>query len=117
MKIRYVTTAALALSLLTGCMGTKNEKEGDHHESKAELMAEAKVSEADARQTAMARVPNGDIKEAELEREDGHLQWSFDIATPDTKDITEVNVDAITGGIINISKEKPENEKAEKDKD
>lgn len=93
-------TTAMALSLMTAC------------ESK---MKEAKISEADARQTALARVPNGTIKEGELEREHGHLQWSFDIATPDTRDITEVNVDAVTGRVLDVSKEKPEGEKNEKD--
>ena len=93
MKLQYVI-AALALSLAAGC--------------ESDLKSEAKISEADARQTALAKVPNGTIKESELEREHGHLQWSFDIATPDSKDITEVNVDAITGQVLDVSKEKGE---------
>jgi len=38
------------------------------------------------------KVPNGTVKESELEKEHGKLQWSLDVATPDSKDITEVNV-------------------------
>jgi len=53
-------------------------------------------------------VPNGTIKESELEREHGHLQWSFDMAVPDQKDITEVNIDAITGDVLNIGQEAPD---------
>lgn len=95
-------------------------EEGGHHDSKADLMKKTKVSEAAARRTAMKRVPNGTIKEGELEMENGHLQWSFDIATPDSTDITEVNVDAISGKIIDVSKEKPEKDEGkerEKDKE
>ncbi|HEY3862717.1 MAG TPA: PepSY domain-containing protein [Verrucomicrobiae bacterium] len=103
MKLNYIATAALSLCLLAGCA-----------DSKAKLNAEAKITESQARQTALARVPNGRIKESELERENGHLQWSFDVATPDTKDITEVNVDAISGEVLGVSKEKAESEDAEK---
>jgi uncharacterized membrane protein YkoI len=46
------------------------------------------------------------VKEGELEREHGRLIWSFEINTPDTKDITEVNVDATSGEVVNIEHEK-----------
>jgi uncharacterized membrane protein YkoI len=86
-------------------------------------MAQAKVSKDDAGKTALAKVPNGTIKEGELEKEKGKLIWSFDITTPDTKDITEVNVDAITGDVVFVEKEAAESEAKEaagkkaKDKD
>ena len=38
MKIKYITTALLALGLVTAC-------ESENHEPKAKLLAEAKVSE------------------------------------------------------------------------
>lgn len=76
-------------------------------------MAEAKISKETAEQTAMARVPNGTIKEGELEKENGKLQWSFDMATPDSKDVTEVNVDAISGDVISVAKESAESESKE----
>jgi len=66
----------------------------------AKLMAQAKVSKDAALKTALAKVPNGTIKEAELEKEHGELIWSFDVATLDSNDITEVNVDAITGDVV-----------------
>jgi uncharacterized membrane protein YkoI len=88
-------------------------------------MAEAKVSQSDAQATAVAQVPSGTVKDSELEKEHGHLQWSFDMATPGTTDITEVNVDAMTGKVLSIDKEKAEDEakeaaeeaKEKKDKD
>ena len=100
----------LAAGLLTGCLC---EKHHNHEAKQAKLMAEAKVSRADAEKTALAKAPNGTIKEGELEKENGKLVWSFDITTPDTKDITEVNVDAITGEVVSVEKEAPENEAKE----
>jgi uncharacterized membrane protein YkoI len=58
-------------------------------------------------------VPDGTIKESELEKEHGKLIWSFDVATPDTKDITEVNADAITGNVVSTEKEAPEDQEKE----
>jgi uncharacterized membrane protein YkoI len=76
-------------------------------------MAKAKVSKDAAEKTALAKVPNGTIKEGELEKEKGKLIWSFNITTPDTKDITEVNVDAITGDVVSVEKEAAESEAKE----
>jgi uncharacterized membrane protein YkoI len=120
MKIKYLIGITLTAVALAGC-----ETEGHHKESKeakqAKWMAEAKVSQSDAQATAIAQAPNGTVKESELEKEHGKLIWSFDIATPGTTDITEVNVDAITGKVVAIDKEKAEDEakeaKGEKDKD
>ncbi len=71
------------------------------------LMNEAKVSEASARATALAKAPNGTVQSFELERENGLLVWSFDIARPRTKNIIEVQVDAISGKIASVKTETP----------
>ncbi len=47
-------------------------------------------------------------QERALEKEHGKLIWSFEINTPDTKDITDVNLDAVTGEVANIEHEKAE---------
>ena len=80
----------------------------------AQLHKEAKITKEQATKTALARVPNGTVKEAELERENGKLVWSFDIATAGTKDITEVQVDAKTGEVVSVEKESAVAEAAEK---
>jgi hypothetical protein len=67
------------------------------HESQAQLKAQAKVSMAAARATALAKVPGGRVKASELERENGRLLYSFDIATKGKTGIDEVQIDAITG--------------------
>jgi len=90
----------LCLLLSTGLIA------GCKTEDQSALQAQAKVSKADAQATALAKVPNGTVKECELEKEHGKLIWSCELNTPDSKDITEVNVDAITGEVVNIEHEK-----------
>jgi uncharacterized membrane protein YkoI len=116
MKIKMIVYSALATSLLAGCVSEKEEDDADQPQQ-AKLMAQAKVSKEDARKTALATVPNGTIKEGELEKEHGKLIWSFDVATPDSKDITEVNVDAITGEVVSNQKEAPEDQAKERKED
>ena len=115
----FITTTLFSLTLAAGLMaGCASDKEDDDdNASQAQLMSQAKVSKDDALATAQAKVPNGTVKEAELEKEHGRLIWSFGFATPDTKTITEVNVNAIDGSIVNIEHETPENENKEGDND
>ena len=68
-------------------------------------MSLAKVTEAQATTTALAQIPHGIVKSAELEEEHGRLVWSFDIAKPSTKGVTEIQVDARTGKIASVKKE------------
>jgi hypothetical protein len=79
----------------------------------AALLKEAKVLKGDAEKRALAKVPNGTIKSEEIEREHGKLIWSFDIAKPGTKDITEIQVDAISGKIVRTQIEKPKDQAKE----
>ena len=109
MKLRNLVCSTIVVSLLAGCSSEKGERE----ESQAQLKAEAKVSQPDAERIALAQAPNGTIKSSEIEREKGKLMWSFDIATPGTTDITEVNVDAITGALVGVEKESAAKEKKE----
>jgi uncharacterized membrane protein YkoI len=68
--------------------------------SQAELAAQARISHADAEKTALAKVPQGVVKSAELEREHGKLVWSFDISQPAKDGVTEIQVDARNGKIV-----------------
>ena len=81
--------------------------------SEAQLMKETKVTKSQAEKTALTKVPNGIIKSAELEKEHGLLIWSFDIAKPGTKNITEVQVDAKTGKIASVKTETPKDQATE----
>lgn len=77
------------------------------------LVKQAKIDETTARATAARRVPNGQIREVELEREHGHLQYSYDIKVPGQTSITEVNVDALTGKVLNVHTESAADEAKE----
>ena len=76
-----------------------------------------RITKEEATKAALAKVPNGTVKEAELEKEKGRLVWSFDIASPGSNDITEVQVDANTGNVVSVEKESPKAEAAEKKKE
>ena len=121
MKIKHIICSAVTISLLaaglTACM-TEKEEANEGKEGKAsKLEAQAKITKAEAQKIALDRVPGGTIKEGDLEKEKGKLLWSFDIATPGTKDITEVQVDAMTGQVLDVSKETAADQEKEKKED
>ncbi len=78
--------------------------------SQAELHKQAKVSEAVAKKTALAKVHAGTVSSSELEREHGKLIWSFDIAQAGSKNVTEIQVDAKTGKIVSTKVETAQKE-------
>jgi hypothetical protein len=77
------------------------------------VVAKAKLTKAEAEKIALEKVPGGKIKEGELEMEGGVLLWSFDVATPGSKNITEVNINAVTGKVIAVDVESPSAEAKE----
>ena len=109
MKITHTTAFSVATLALAFSVPHAFAAE----ESQAALKAEAKVTEAQARETALAKVPDGIVKSAELEREHGRLIWSFDVARPSAKGVTEIQVDAKTGKIVLVKKETPAQEAKE----
>ena len=82
-------------------------------QSEGELLKQARITKHQAKKIALARVKHGTIKSAELEKENGVLIWSFDIARPGKKDVTEVWVDATTGKIAAVDVETTLSEKKE----
>ena len=103
---RHIRSALTVAFVLAFAAGAANARE----ESMAALKAQAKISEATARATALAKVPSGTIASAELEKEHGKLIWSFDINTPGTKNVTEIQVNAKTGKIVSTQVETPKKE-------
>jgi len=110
MKISLILGSMLTAALLAGCAS-------ERHASKAELESQAKISRDDAERIALQQVPGGTVKDAEIEKEHGKLIWSFDIATSDSKDITEVAIDALNGQVAGVEKETPEQQAKEKKDD
>lgn len=85
--------------------------------SQASLLKQAKVSKEAASTTALAKVPGGTIKSSELENEHGALIWSFDIAIPKSRNIHEIQVNAVTGAIANSAIETPKQQARESRQD
>jgi hypothetical protein len=84
---------------------------GESKSSQAALSKEAKITMEEAQKTALGKEP-GKIKSKELEREKGRLIYSFDIKTADG--IHEVNVDAMTGEVVEDTVESAAAEAKEK---
>lgn len=69
------------------------------------LAAEAKITLDSARIIALRKVPHGAVASEELERENGHLIYSFDVKVPGKSGIQEVNVNAINGAVLGVHHE------------
>ena len=82
-------------------------------QSETELLKQARVTKHQAKKIALTRVKHGAIKCVELQKENGVLIWSVDIAQPPQKDLTDVWVDATTGKITAVEVETPITEKKE----
>ena len=91
---------ALVLALCASMVSAADRSQGA-------LKSHAKVTETDARVTALAKVPGGTVQSAELENEHGKLVWSFDITKPKSPNVIEVQVDAKTGRIVSQKVESP----------
>lgn len=66
---------------------------------------------------AKAKVPTGTVKSHELERENGHLIYSFDFVVAGRSGVDEVNVDAMSGAVLGVEHEGPKAEHREKVKE
>ncbi len=86
-------------------------------EERAGMLAQAKITPAQALRAARARVPHSTVKSAELEREDGRLVYSFDLVVPGGEGVEEVWVDATTGKVLSVKHEDATTEADEEDED
>jgi hypothetical protein len=121
MKLKSIICSVITFGLLAGGLNAcVTEREEGNKGKAGKLEAQAKITKAEAEKIALEKVPGGTIKEGGIEKEKGKLLWSFDIATAGTTDITEVQVDALTGAVLDVSKEtvaEQEKEKKEKEDD
>src|SRR5580692_9505702 len=72
-----------------------------------------KITKASAERIALAKMPSGRIHSAELETVRGRRFWSVYIAKPGSKNAKEIRVDAVTGQIIAVQTERPEDQAEE----
>jgi len=116
-KIRLFLTVsllALVVPFAASTLGAKEDKKERKQEKpsakgsirpevkikETELPALAKISFDEALKAAHAAAPGSVIK-AELEVEDGNLQYSFEIVGTDKK-VTEVEIDAGNGKVLAV---------------
>lgn len=109
MKHLHVCLPVLALSCALWAM-PQNVQAADQ----AAMKKEAKITMQQAEKTALAKEP-GNIQSKEIERENGKLIYSFDIGT--SSGTHEVNVDAMSGDLIQDSVESSANEAKEAQQD
>lgn len=77
-----------------------------------ELLKKTKITEKQAEETARKEIPDGKMESCELERENGKLVYSFDFAVKGG--VKEVQVDALSGKVVSVKFESPEDEAKEK---
>ena len=83
-------------------------------ESAAGLAAQATVSADSAQKIAIAQVPHGRVREAELEQSNGTLVYSYDIKAAGKSGVEEVLIDAKTGAVVSKTHESAKAEAKEK---
>lgn len=97
MNSKKIITAVLIAGLMLGTTSA----------FAADVIAKPKLTEKEAAKIALKKVPNGKVGDAELEMSDGVLVYSFDIKLPDSKSIVEIQVNAVTGAIVDVAVEGP----------
>lgn len=106
--------AALAAGGATAKPETAKAEMTEHASANidAAMRKEAKISMKQARAIAVKAAP-GKVDSGELERENGKLIYSFDIRTA-KHTITEVNVNAMDGTVVDTQVENAAKEASEK---
>lgn len=74
-------------------------------EASSGLAAQATLSADSAQKIALAQVPHGWVREAELEQDSGTLVYSYDIKARGKSGVEEVLVDAKTGAVVSTKHE------------
>jgi uncharacterized membrane protein YkoI len=110
-KLLRLTAVFAAIALLSSAPGlmaaeAKGSIRPQGEDKSADLPALAKITFQKALDVALAKVP-GQVIKAELEVEDGCLMYSFEIVGPDKK-ITEVEIDAGNGKVLDTEDESSE---------
>jgi len=103
--MRTATLVGVLLALLSLAAG------GESRSRQAALSKEAKITMEQAQKTALAKEA-GKIQSKEIEREKGKLIYSFDVKMADG--VHEVNVDAMTGEVVEDTVESAAAEAKEK---
>ena len=94
MKLAYRTGMTILIAALSSAAYAQTDAQSNL------LSANPKVSESQARETALDSVGNGVVGTGALSSQNGRLLWVFDVARPGASGIIEVYVDANTGRLV-----------------
>ncbi len=86
-------------------MGADND---DDEKLSSEDVKQVKVSVEEARAIALKSI-SGRVIDEELEKENGRLQYAFDIRDADGK-MFEVEIDAVTGNVLQAEEEEDDDD-------
>jgi hypothetical protein len=92
----FVITSWYAFGILPGVTS-------DNSEAQRSSM----ITKGRAERIALAKMPGGKIRSAELETVKGHRFWSVYVAKPGSKNAKEIRVDAVSGQILAVQTERP----------
>jgi uncharacterized membrane protein YkoI len=95
----HVTSRTLAVLLAAICAFAVPAFAADTP-APAATKAQTKVSEADARKTALAGVPSGTVQSSKLMTDKGRQVWSIDLKSASSTNVFTVQVDADSGRIV-----------------
>lgn len=73
----------------------------------------ARITQKQAEQIALSKVPGGKIRSSELTGAGRQRFWAVFVVRPNSKNAREVDVDARTGKILKVQTEKPEDQAEE----
>jgi hypothetical protein len=105
-KLLFLTVLPFSALLAQRPSGPATSQQGVTIKAeKPEYSSQAKITSQVAVDSALARVPGGQIHEGELEKEHGRLVYSFDITVPQRKGVQEVQVDARSGKVVSVKHE------------
>lgn len=82
-------------------------------ESEPGLAAQATLTADSAQKVALAQVPHGRIRTAELENDKGTLVYSYDVKASGKSGVDEVLIDAKTGAVVSKTHESASTEAKE----
>jgi hypothetical protein len=115
MKLYPMTLIVFSITLATSPLLAQQAPK--LREEKPGLAAQATITPDSAQRRALAAVPGGKIRSAEIEEEKGKLVYSYDIKVKGKAGVEEVLIDAKTGDVVSHEHESAKKEAAEKTAD
>jgi len=95
----------LSIAMTAFCLSGLFVFSASAQSKEAQMLREAKVTMAQARQAALTRIP-GNIESGKLERENGKLWFEFEIHKAGSGAEAEIHIDAVTGEVGEVEEGK-----------